>query len=260
MQNITVQLKAVTNDHWVAYFIINAFRATFSLFRYLLQYNAYQDMIFQIIWLLLTGLCCLFLSLALHHQYKHRSTFGPRVQTEEELLYSRRSNEEPKKQSVSNFIESFLGIQTPLFLLLMLYILTIYIEFTVSSEPTIDQFTWPLFMIFYFVHRIPIMVWTFLIVTNRNLSEGPSLFSRFILFIAITFYLMFDVPLAVWATSLQNKGCVFGGLASLVDMVQLFFVVSLVLFMGFIRLEFVRSREECAWRAEAWNNNQHQVK
>jgi len=250
VQGRAIRVDSITNDQWVAYFASNSFRACFTLFRLAIEYQYRLDLALAIVYLIFSGLSALFLSLALNHQYLYRSAFAPRVHDEEIFSY-RGEVEPPPSCTFSDIVNYLLGIQTPLFILYVLYLLSIYVEFTVSSDHTLDSVFWPLFLVFYFIQRLPIIIFTILIISNQNLTEGPTVRERVILSIAIVLNVVADVPASVWGAWVRLEKCVFH-FASLVDMVYLFYILSLILLVIFVRQEFLRTRLECSWRVKAF--------
>jgi hypothetical protein len=107
-----------------------------------------------------------------------------------------------------------------------------------------------LYLICYGVQRIPLLVLAFAIVLSRGAStEGPSKRSKSILFCATVLNLLTDLPLATWSFifSLAGWNECYLTIASLVDIVNGGYIVSMILYFVFMRMEYQRNMEECIW-------------
>ncbi len=73
-------------------------------------------------------------------------------------------------------------------------------------------------------------------------NEGPSRKARLLVLLAAICCVCGDAPLSLWALAL-GPGCVFW-LASWVDLLHIVYIIGLILYFCFVRLEYLRLMEE----------------
>jgi hypothetical protein len=140
-----------------------------------------------------------------------------------------------------NQFRSNLGIGEVLcFLIFVVYLVFLVIQVLFAPNETTDI----LFIVSFVLQRVPIAALVIIIVTTRH-ADGPSWESKAFLGVAAIFNLLGDLPLTVWARFLPPE-CVFD-IASLVDLVQALYILSLVFFFMFLTREYRRNMEECIW-------------
>lgn len=102
------------------------------------------------------------------------------------------------------------------------------------------------------LQRIPILIIALMIIFSKRSSSpsgGPSIFSRFVLVLALILNLPNDMSITYWYMFLGSANtCVFH-IASIYDMILLFYLFSLVLWFLFMRMEFVRNQEDIMFAA-----------
>ena len=94
--------------------------------------------------------------------------------------------------------------------------------------------------------HLPVVILTVLILTSHTFSDGPTASSRRWLTLATLLHLSMVLPPNVWASILPYE-CTLG-FASVTDLLQWLYVVSLLLYFVFLRAEFKRNMEVCGRR------------
>lgn len=107
-----------------------------------------------------------------------------------------------------------------------------------------------LYLVCYGLQRLPLLVLSLAIVLARGANaEGPSKKSKIILFCATILDLLTDLPLSTWSYIFGLAGWTdcYLTIASLVDIVNGGYILAMVLYFIFMRLEYQRNMEECIW-------------
>jgi len=301
-----VQQPSISNTMWILYFVSLFLRAGTDATRFALydpNGKAIKDTVLVVISLVLTGLTTLFLSFALNHQRRHRSSFAhtdpdapkmsnnstpfqrptlPRVknpslnaskistgilksaafttsQTDESKATEARG-EEQQLLSINDpqlpedsAAEHFGGLETPMVIFFLLYCLGIYAEFTMSKSQYENIF-WGLFLGFLILQRIPVFLTLLAIIIVHKKTVTPTLTAKFVLTVAILVYLVNDVPITLWAQSIDRSGCIFRYMSGL-DLIHALNVISQILVFVFLRMEYHRNTEDCKWRIVSQRGN-----
>jgi hypothetical protein len=180
------------------------------------------------------------------------------------------------------------SLEAVFFILFVIYLVGLYLKFANIGTQHSDVYGWIFFGV-YLLQRIPPVILVMVIimggVCDRDRSSaastrGPSVASRLILAAGSILNALNEMPAEFWVNALRNStllrlclvyhtcdvngtdelppisaaGCVFY-IASLFDMVNLLYGLSLVLYFIFLRAEYLRNMESCLWESIAVNVN-----
>jgi len=250
-----VRSPPISNNWWIAYFIAIALRvisATTESTTFALDgNNETVTTALIILSLIMSGLSTFALTLALNHQRKYRSDFGPADPSRGDsatfpnstLQYNTAlavNSESERYTSLEAIRDTIVGPVSLFLILLLVYGLAMYLVLTNSHEIFFISF-----MIAYGLQRVPVLVLAFWIVFNipKTPIEGPSLSSKIILLFASVLDLVNNLPVTIWARIIKNDKCTFC-ILGYVDLIHLLFCVAQVLFFIFLRAEFIRNKEQ----------------
>jgi len=240
--NRKIRTQNISNTMWILYYATVGCRGIVNAVRYALEQRHEEslDSIFFLGSLILHGITAFALSLALNHQRKYRSSIPPpQSQPPKE--------NDPLLAKYSWCKRTITVSEATFFVLFVIYIVFLYLQI-IKSDNVIYEI---LFLVAFCLQRFPVIVLVFLICIGRwnSLStgnaDGPTRRSKIYLATAVILNSAGDLPLTIWNAAFP-VGCVFV-VASWVDMVHLFYIVSLLFFFLFLRSEYLRNMEECIW-------------
>jgi len=235
--NRKIRTQNISNTMWILYYCALGFRGACNTVRYALEerHEESLDSVFFLGSLILHGITAFALSLALNHQRKYRSSLPPPAGAAPK-------ENDPLLARYTWFKKTVSGSETLFFFMFVLYLVFLYLQIMKSD----DQLYEILFLCAFAVQRIPIIVLVLMIIYGRNSStDGPTKQSKVYLVAAAVLNVVGDLPLTIWSAMLPG-GCVFV-IASWVDIVHIFYLISLVFFFLFLRSEYLRNMEECIW-------------
>eukprot|EP01127_Copromyxa_protea_P013450 TRINITY_DN3630_c0_g1_i2.p1 TRINITY_DN3630_c0_g1~~TRINITY_DN3630_c0_g1_i2.p1 ORF type:complete len:292 (-),score=26.97 TRINITY_DN3630_c0_g1_i2:389-1264(-) len=206
----------ISNTVWILYYFVvlvhscvdGAFFATQS------PTNQPLDESLVILTLIFGGLKCLVLSFALSYQRSHRSAFPPRIEDtsrNSRTPVSWGSMNTPSRDYVvdqSGVVteikkKCFSGYALPITILYILYLTTIYCEFTLNTTKY-DSIFWLLLLVLYGLQWLPIFLFTGAIISNPNYEEGPSFISRMLLIVGLVLAIVNYIPITTWSLMIPS--------------------------------------------------------
>jgi len=259
--NRKIRTQNISNTLWILYYLATACRAACDGVRYGLTSDLDNSMlnIFLLISLILHGVTCFCLCLALNHQRKYRSSVSASSNPGAQHPNGNANNANNANSATSisgsarevdplivkySSFKKFVGASEVLFfLLLLLYLIFLYLQIMKSS--TIFEI---LFICAFGLQRFPILLLVVTIAFSSpqvNSTDGPTTQSKIFVCVAALINVLGDVPLQFWAHVLPG-GCIFI-IASWVDLIHLLQFLSLVFFFLFLRSEYLRNMEETIW-------------
>jgi len=249
----TVRKNSVSNTLWILYFMSLCLRATFDAVRFALvrETEIVMDETLSLFSLSLFGLSVLLLTLALEHQRKYRSFLPDQKKSRNEQINSDslKGDNPEKDRLIKRTNKVFILLRIPLILFLF-YLAAIFVAFFVDQRETFY-----LFLSFYILQRVPLIILLAVIVlySSWEPKKGPSKVNRVVLTVGILLNLVNEIPLTMWSFLIIKPGtgtdpCIVGGVASAVDIIHIFFLLSQILLFVFLRKEFFRNSKHCVWK------------
>jgi len=254
---------------WIIFYLSVASRATSDCVRYTLEGTSSTIYyVFFVAALILHGVSCFFVCLALNHQRKYRST-GSGNNAANAAGNSSQGNPangnpannpsapaigretDPLLAKYSWFKSTITSVEILFFLLFVIYLVFLYQQ--LANGAYVYEL---LYLIFLGIQRIPIIFLTLWIALMNRMkrhsrssgnvaADGPTTKSKIFLFIASILYIIGDVPYPLWAYFLPQT-CVFV-IASWVDVIHIFSLLSFIFYFLFLRNEYLRNMEETIW-------------
>jgi len=244
---------AISNTWWVLYYISITLRCLVDAVKYgiINSLNYPQELALIILSLFMNGVCTLFISFALYHQKKYRSTFGytnPEKPGSSLFTSSYESSSSPainisSKDDIESLKEKLYSLNTIFVILFVVYGGSLYGLFGTPPEQESTYFTF--FLVVFSIQRLPVLILAIIIVFHfpERKIEGPKNISRFIMLIASILDTINNIPVTLWAEALHDNTCLFH-LFGKVDLIHVIFVLAQILFFIFLRSEFIRNKEQ----------------
>jgi uncharacterized membrane protein len=261
--------KKISNSFWIFYFIVIAIREICNTIQYGWfsgQGEAfYREYLISLV-MLLSGLNILILTLALDHQRKYRSSSA--LQADRGVNPSMTSSVDFVASSPLINIEDSNGfsllryfmkhLHKIIFLLLWIIFMAFFMLFYMMTSNDGKLLYIGLFFGSFVIQRIPVIILMIFIVLDHKkseygetITEGPSKSAKILLTLTVIANLVTDMPLSFWSSWLNpgyDDSCIFI-VASWIDFILVLYLFSLICYFIFLRLEFLRNREECIWSA-----------
>jgi len=210
-----------------------------------------RDQYFEAVTLTLHGLSTLALSMALNHQRRFRSSGAVQM-------------EDSETDPLLKRYDRLKRVLSPLDLLFMLVAAT-YVALVWPAVLMRLEHVWLkwAFLSVFLIQRVPPLLLAVMIIffpkapergavngtvaDGHQAPEGPSRKAKALLGLGTLFSVSGYVPLSLW-TRATGTECVFW-VASVVDLLHIFYVTGLILYFAFLRSEYLRNMEECIWGA-----------
>jgi hypothetical protein len=282
--NQKISTANTSNTCWIVFFISSSIWSIISAIKYALDDSkeAAVDAPFVIIALLLYGVAPLFLSWALNHQRRFRSSYSMHRPHQNAADHDRhrtgasiapghsanigvvdersaltggdveRSGEVDPLLRRYRWCRQRIGISELTFVALFVVYTVVM---SVSLSNTENDTLYYVFVGAYGLQRVPITVLVLVIVLRPDLPyygialpsdvDGPSRTAKVLLVAAALFAAADLLPLSMWARILPST-CPFY-VASWVDAIQVLYILSLLFFFLFTRVEYFRNLEEEIW-------------
>jgi len=249
--NRNIRTQNISNTMWVIYYLTVGLRASCGAVMYGINrpqpdQSKHSETIHELLFVaacILSSINAFTLSLSLNHQRRFRSSAPPTPPPQQTPGGATTKEGDPLIVKSDVLRKSVTPAEVIFFVLFIINLSFLYVAL---KEQKINPIFIFIFVCTYIVQRIPILVLSFIIVTNRNGNEGPTRQSKAYLLFSCLLHLSNDLPVFFWAQILPNQ-CIIMNSLSYIDVLTIINFTSLVLFFLFLRSEYLRNMEECIW-------------
>eukprot|EP00794_Sanderia_malayensis_P004565 gene4565-5162_t len=233
--NLRICIAAISNTWWIIYFIFLGLRSILNCIRYSLGQP--REGFFLSDWVLAT-VEVLILCFGLNYQRKYRSSAQINDEIDQYTKSATRNNRANMKQAVLRTVAS----SGSLLSLVAFVIFIAIVMFAVVGSNTIKWF-WIYFGFSSLFHFISLLL--VFIIMFKTISDGPSIYMKFLLFSAVLLMIPSDFPMFIWRNCFDIS-CICG-FFTLFDLFVLMKIISFFLLFFAVRSEFLRLQQECQW-------------
>lgn len=247
--NLTVQSNVISNNAWIAYFIVVFVRSTLGAGIYgATSANENEQAVRLNVYFIADGVLksleifCLLC--ALNHQWKYRSA-GFLQQEIRSLNLGQDSESDSGSQyrlivKVSRYKATTLFVAQ--FLLVILFL--ILLEALNVHARQVEALYWTYMALFWTQASLTI-IWVISIVTNEN-EDGPTLVTKFFLAAGVFITLPGDIPSFVWSSCMKCN-CEPWPFLTSYDFALFLLIPAVIIFFLVLRKEYLRLDQEAQY-------------
>ncbi|XP_065061964.1 uncharacterized protein LOC135688858 [Rhopilema esculentum] len=245
--NLNVHIDAISNTWWIIYCIIGTLRAILNSINFWLYDNENRTETEKTIEHLITAdwsskaLETLILCFALNYQRKYRSS----AQINEEVDSYSKSGKARSQFSFRRYLMKAMASSGAVLLALALVTwIGIILLFVNYSKPNPTPYFWIYVGCCGLLHLAAL--WLTILIIVKSLAEGPSIFTKILLLLAVLLAMPIDIPGFIWQNVFTSSKC-YIHYFSILDIFGVLKCVSYFFFVLAVRAEYLRLKQECQW-------------